>query len=228
MNRWTIQIVFGALLLVAGVLLLLQASDLLPDPGLLWTGLLAAAGIAFWFVFFTHRPSWWAAIPGAALLGAAVISVMELDPEGFGQWTEVPMLAALGVGFWAVYLRDPRKWWAVIPGGALLTLAVVTGVTAAVGGQITGAIFLLGMAVTFALVAVLPGGVSRRWWAWIPAAALATVGVLVLLTAGEWLNLLDYAWPIAIIGAGLFVVWRAVRRRRSSGAGTETGPRAGP
>lgn len=222
MNRWTIQIVFGTLMLVAGGLLLLQETGLLPEPGLLWTVLLAAAAAAFWFVFFTQRASWWAAIPGAALLGAALVTVMELDPAGFGQWTEVPMLAALGVGFWAVYLRDRNKWWAVIPGGVLLTLAVITGVASAASGRVTGAIFLLGLAATFALVAVLPSGLTRRWWAWIPAAALGVLGVLVLLTATEWLSLLDYVWPVAIILAGLFLVWRAVQRRRPADAESES------
>jgi hypothetical protein len=236
MNRRTIQIVFGVVVVAAGVLLLLQATGLLPVPGLLWTGLLAAAGIAFWFVFFTQRQSWWAALPGAALLGAAVITVMELDPAGFGQWTEVPMLAALGVGFWAVYLRDRERWWAVIPGGVLLTLAVVAGVTSTVAGQITGAIFLFGLAVTFALVAVLPGGLRRRWWAWIPAGVLAAAGTLALLAAGEWLPLLNYVWPIAVIVAGLFLLSNALQRRRpseadadrSSGVGENSAPAEKP
>lgn len=218
MNRRTIQIVFGAVVVAAGILLLLQATDLLPVPSLLWTGLLTVAGIAFWFVFFTQRPSWWAAIPGAALLGAAVVTVMELDPARFGQWTEVPMLAALGVGFWAVYLRDRSRWWAVIPGGTLLTLAVVAGVTSSVGGQVTGAVFLFGLAVTFALIAVLPSGLHRRWWAWIPAGVLAAAGSLALLAAGEWLPLLNYVWPIAVIAAGFFLLWHAMQRRRPPAA----------
>ena len=227
MNRRTIQIVFGVVVVVAGVLLLLQVTDLLPVPGLLWTGLLAVAGIAFWFVFFTHRPSWWAAIPGAALIGAALTTVMELDPAGFGQWTEVPMLAALGVGFWAVYLRDRGKWWAVIPGGVLLTLAVVAGVTSSVSGQITGAIFLFGVAVTFALVAVLPSGLHRRWWAWIPAGVLAAAGTLALLAAGEWIPLLNYVWPVAVIAAGCFLLWHAVQRSRPHAADADRSSRVG-
>lgn len=226
MNRWTIQIVFGGLVLAAGVLLLLQATELMPDPGLLWTGLFAIAGIAFWFVFFTNRLSWWAAIPGAALLAAAVITVMALDPTGLGQWTGVPMLAALGIGFWAVYLRERSKWWAVIPGGILLTLAVVAGGANAIGGQITGVIFLVGLAATFALVAVLPGGRTRRWWAWFPAGALAVAAGLSLLAFGRALMVLTYAWPSAVIAAGLYILWRAVRRRQPPETDTKSGTHA--
>lgn len=227
MKHWAIQVVFGVLVLAVGVLLLLEAAGFPPGSPLVWAGLLAAGSVAFWYVFFTHRPSWWAAIPGAALLGAAAVPVMELDPGGVGQWTEVQFLAALSAGFWAVYLHDHHRWWALIPGGTLLTLAIVTGVTAAVEGPVTGAIVLFGLAATFTLVAVLPPSPSRRWWAWIPAAVLAAAGLLVLMQAAEWLMLLNYVWPLAIIGGGAFLVWRAVQRRVPTGQGptqTEIAP----
>jgi uncharacterized membrane protein HdeD (DUF308 family) len=76
--------------------------------------------------------------------------------------------------------------------------------------------------VTFAIVAVLPAGLIRRWWAWIPAGVLAVVGGLVLLTAGGALTALNYLWPVFVILAGLFLLWRALQRRRSEDAGAET------
>lgn len=213
MRRGTIRIVLGVLVLAAGVLLLIEAVLRDPVPGLLWTGLLAAGSAAFWYACFAQRSWWWAAIPAGALLGAAIAPVMELDPGGAGQWTEVPFLAALSAGFWVVYLRSHRRWWALLPGGVLLTLAVVSGVTDAVGGQATGVILLLGLAVTFMLVAVLPSGGSRHWWAWIVAAALAALALVVLLQTAEVLVVIDYVWPIAVIGAGAYLLWTAWRRR---------------
>lgn len=213
-KRWTIQIILGAVVLAAGVLLLIEAISPYQVPGLMWTGLLAAGAAAFGYAFFARPSWWWAAIPAGALLGAAVAPVMALDPAGSGQWTEVPFLALLSTGFWAVYLQDHRRWWAVIPGGALLTLAVVTGVTEAVGGRMIGAILLFGLAVTFMLVAVLPSGGSRHWWAWIVAAALAAGALVVLLQAAELLVVLNYVWPLAVIGGGAYLLWSAWRRRR--------------
>lgn len=215
MRRLPVQITIGVLVLAAGVLLLLEAAGILKVHPLVWAVLFAAASVTFWFVFFAHRPSWWAAIPAAALAGAAIVNLMELDVGGLGQWTEVPFLAALSVGFWAVYFRDTDRWWAIIPAGVLLTVAVITAVTAAVGGPITGAIFLVGVALTFALVAVLPGGTSRRWWAWIPAGVLGVVATIVLFSAAEWYVVLNYLWPVAVIGAGAYLIWRAVRQSRT-------------
>ncbi|WP_426319886.1 hypothetical protein [Microbacterium sp. E-13] len=214
MRRLRIQIIFGVLVVLAGILLLLEATGVLSVPSVLWATILVLASATFAWVYAADRASWWAAIPSAALLGAAIVTLLEMDPGGPGQWTEVPFLAVLSLGFWAVYLRDPRHWWALIPAGMLLTVSVVTGVTATMSGAVTGAIFLTGAAVTFALVAVLPGGASRRWWAWIPAGVLAIGAIAVLLRAAEWITLLNALWPMALIVAGGILIWRALERRR--------------
>lgn len=214
MKRPIVQIILGVLVLIAGVLLLLEATGTMPSPPVLWSAVLLAASATFGYVFFADRRSWWAAIPSSALLGAGVARLMEIDPDGLGQWTEVPVLAAIGIGFLAIYLRDHHRWWALIPGGMLVTLSVLTAVTADVGAAVSGAIFLFGAALTFALVAVLPGGGSRHWWSYIPAAVLALAAVAVLLTEAEWVTVLNIVWPIVVIVSGGFLIWRAVRSRR--------------
>lgn len=211
-TRWTVQIILGAIVLATGVLLLVEAASPYQVPGLLWAGLLTAGSAAFWYAFFAQPSWWWAAIPAGALLGATVAPVMALDPAGAGQWTEVPFLACLSTGFWAVYLQNHRRWWAVIPGGTLLTLTVVTGLTEAIGGRATGAVLLFGLALTFVLVGVLPSG-RRRWWPWIVAAALGVVALVVLLQDAGLLTVVNFVWPLAIIGGGAYLLWSAWRRR---------------
>lgn len=225
MKRLPVQVALGALVLAAGVLLLLESLGVIITP-VLWALVLVCAGVTFGLVFFAERRSWWAAIPSAALIGAAIVTLMDLDPRGLGQWTEVPMLGVLGLGFWAIYLRDRRHWWALIPGGILLTLSIVTALAGTVGGAGTGVAFLLGAALTFVLVAVLPGGASPRWWAWIPAGVLALAAVVVLASAAEWFALVNVLWPIAVIGAGAFLIGRAVRRRRRQEDRGDAGPDA--
>jgi len=72
-------------------------------------------------------------------------------------------------------------------------------------------------------VALLPGGARRRTWAWVPAAALTLAGVLILFGAGEWFVVLNYVWPMLVIAAGVFVLWRALRGGRDSEVREVTG-----
>lgn len=222
MKRLPVQVALGALVLASGVLLLLESFGVNITP-ILWALVLVGAGATFGFVFFAERRSWWAAIPSTALIGAAIVTLMDLDPRGLGQWTEVPMLGVLSLGFWAIYLRDRRHWWALIPAGILLTLSIVTALAGTVSGAGTGVTFLLGAALTFVLVAVLPGGASPRWWAWIPAGVLALAAVAVLASAAEWFALVNVLWPIAVIGAGAFLIGRALRRRGEPEDGADAG-----
>lgn len=227
-----VQMILGLVVVAAGVLLLVEAATSGEVSGLYWTGLLAVGSAAFWFAFFTHRSWWWAAIPAGALLGASLSEVVELAVARGEQWTGTAFLAALGTGFLAIYLKDHRRWWAVIPGGALVTLAIVARVTDEVGGNTTGAVLLFGLAITFLLVAVLPGGRSRRWWAGIVAAALSAIALVVVLQAADMVIVLTYVWPLAVMGGGGYLLWTALRHRRaedhptpSTQAHSETSPR---
>lgn len=157
------------------------------------------------------------AIPGGALLGPGLsVVASEAGLPGAETWGGSLFLGALGIGFAAVYLRDHGRWWAIIPTGVMLTLALpaVGGATEA-GARVSGALFFVGLAVTFVLVAVLPGGPGRRRWAWIPAAALAVLAVLVALEATALLSVFDYLWPLALIAGGGFLLWRALGRRHT-------------
>lgn len=223
MKRSPVQIGLGGVVLAAGVLLLLESLGVIITP-VLWALLLACAGGMFGLVFFADRRSWWAAIPAAALLGAAIATLMDLDPGGLGQWSGASMIAVLSAGFWAIYLRDHRHWWAVIPAGVLLTVSLVTALAGTVGGPGSGVAFLLGAALTFVLVAVLPGGASPRWWAWIPAGVLVLAAVAVLASVAEWFAVLNVLWPIAVIGAGALLIGRALRRRRPPASDPTTKP----
>lgn len=215
-SRKAVGAVFGALLLAAGVLLLLEAMGAAVATGLFWGVLFLVAAVVFGYLFATDRQSWWAAIPGGALLGLGLLMLAdEAGVPGSDRWGGALFLGAIGFGFAAVYLREHERWWAVIPAGVLLTLALPPGwAESGAGERASGAVFFAGLAVTFALVAVVPGGAGRRRWAWIPAAVLAVLAVLVALEATALLTAFNYLWPLALIVAGGFLLWRAVGRRR--------------
>jgi len=208
MKQMQWRVVVGVLLVLAGLLALLQTFDILRLVWeVAWAGLVAAGGACFLWVFLAHRENWWAVIPGMGLLGIGALiglSILGLD----GLFGGAIFLGALSVAFWLVYLRSRENWWAVIPGGVLLTLAVVAGVDEIAPRAETGGVFFLGLALTFVLVYVLSARGERMKWALIPAGVLGAVGLIITIATSSVLNLL---WPAALILAGCFLVYRAVR-----------------
>jgi hypothetical protein len=204
------RVIGGLLLVAAGAVLLLQNLNIVSFLWeATWAVVLAGGGVCFLLMFLGRRDYWWAAIPGAALLGLSGLvglSILRMDAFFGGSM----FLAATSVGFWLVYLRTRENWWAVIPGGVLLTLAVVAGVDAVVPRMETGGLFFLGLALTFALVYLLPSPGGKRSWALIPAGVLFLLGLVITVATSSMLNLL---WPAVLIAGGVYLVYRALRAR---------------
>ena len=119
-----------------------------------------------------------------------------------------PILGGIGLSFLAIYLVERANWWALIPMGVMATLALVAGLDEAQVGIETGAIFFIGLGVTFGLVALSSGRQGDLRWAWLPAVVLLAMGVLLLATAQD---LIRYAWPLALILVGGYLALRALR-----------------
>jgi hypothetical protein len=120
--------------------------------------------------------------------------------------------AAIGVSFWIIYLTRRDFWWAVIPGGVLITVALIAGLGDTLPEQMTPAILFLGLALTFLLVFLLPTPAGRMKWAWIPAAVLAVLGIAFLASMGGMVTLLAVAGPLALIVFGVVLLWRGLKK----------------
>jgi hypothetical protein len=205
MKRMNFSIGWGALLIFAGLLFLAQTWD--PTLAVwpwMWAGLFAVTGVTFLTYFWRVIEGWWAAIPGFTLLGlSALVTLSSLN------WLQgAPLgtlfLGSIGLGFWAVYARRRDFWWAIIPGGALLSVAAVA-LFAESFPLLSGSVLFFGLAITFGLLMVLPIPEGPQRWALIPAGVLAAVGVLTLM---NWPGVANVFWALALIGAGLYVVYR--------------------
>ena len=75
------------------------------------------------------------------------------------------------------------------PGGVMVTLAIVSVLDTAYPNKDTGGVFLIGLGLTFALLALLPRLHMR--WAYIPALVLFVIGSISL--AGEF-SAANYVW----------------------------------
>jgi hypothetical protein len=204
------RVLWGLLLIAAGVFFLLESLNIL-ELGSAWSLVFGTAGILFLITFIGRRDDWWAAIPGFALLGIGLlIGVDALLPELGDAIGGGLFLGSLSLGFIAIAVRTGgEQWWAVIPGGILLILGLLLGVEPYIGDDAFAGTFLLGIAATFAMVYILPLPAGNTSWALIPAGILAVIGTIVLASATAWANLI---WPIALIGAGLFILLRNIRQ----------------
>ncbi len=201
-------IVGGILLVAAGVIFLLNNLNIITlDWELLIGPMFAVGGLIFLLVFILNTDEWWALIPGFVLIGIGVIIFMGQNNMN-DLWIGALFLAMIGLPFFLVYAFHPVHWWAIIPGGVMLTLAVVSLLPDY--GVLSGGLFFLGMALTFGLVYILPKPAGKLTWALYPAGILLIIGALVTLGAT---NLINYVWPLALLGAGGYVIFRSLRKK---------------
>ena len=212
MLKWlSSQVFWGLMLIVGGVLFLLQNLGVFEGSELFWGVAMGIVGLLFLGTYIGNREHWWALIPGVILLARALLLGLTTLVPGFNDtYAGVIVLGGIGLAFFLVYLANRAQWWAIIPGGVLVTLAIVSGLDS--GSRLdTGGIFFLGLGLTFVLVAILPNPVGKMRWAWIPAGVLLIIAV-VTMAASE--KILAYIWPAAVLLGGLYLVWMALRPKR--------------
>ena len=199
------RLIWGGMLILAGILFLLQELNILGNAfQYLWLILMAAGAAVFIWIYFTKKEQWWAIIPGLTLLGLSLSgldSLLNFYPGS--SWTGAIFLGCIGLAFWLIYLRRQDQWWAIIPGGVLITLAAVAGLEKAMDWS--GGIFFLGLAATFALVGILPNQLDTRW-AFIPAAILAVLGIA---SFAPLRSVMVVIWPVALIALGVYILFRS-------------------
>jgi len=205
MKKYNWRMLIGALLVAVGLLSFLNILTDFPFWGILWGSLFGVAGIGF-LVFSRHdQKAWWALIPGVILLGLGVLVLSSVIlPETGDKIGGFIFLGGVSLAFWLVYIRNNNFWWAIIPGGVFGSLSLVTLVEefTRIDG---GFVFLFGLAVTFALLSLLPGLPGNRNWPWIPAGILALVSFFTIVSN---MNQMSYVVSFLFIGVGLFLIVR--------------------
>jgi hypothetical protein len=210
MHRAGWRILIGSLLVVGGIVFLLENMNIVSLGDIFWGIVLTIVGIGFVVFYFRNKPHWWALIPGFILITLGSQLFVEFASPGFGEtYGDIYTLAGFAVSFFAVYVAAPYNWWAIIPGGVLLSLAGINLLEVYVSEGLVnvGGGFFLGLGFTFLLVYVLPSPNSKNTWAIFPALALLLLGVLVLISSEEVIN---YIWPMVLIALGLVLIVRNV------------------
>ncbi len=206
------RVFFGALLIFLGLLFFFQQFLHVDVGALVFAGLFVLGGAIFFYVFVNNNEHWWALIPGFTLVGiGGLIAMAELAP-GLSEFGGGFFLGMIGASFLVIYLLHREFWWAIIPAGVLLTLAVVA-LIAPFSGAISGAVFFFGLAITFGVLGLMPVGKTEKW-PWIPAGICAAIGLIILATSNALTNtIFAYIWPAALLVIGVYMVVRSARRK---------------
>jgi len=210
MRKISSTLLWGAVLIVVGILALLSTLDLLGNSlQFVWSLLFAAAGIGFVSAFVRNRERWWALIPGLSAIGLALmVGLGGLLPD---KLQAILSLAPLALAFVLIYCFERAQWWALIPAGTLLSVCLVV-VFSRQDVFDEGSLMMFGLGATFAAVAALGTPKSQVRWAWIPAGVLAVLGAAILLGS---VGVARYVWPISIILVGVFLLHRATLENRT-------------
>ena len=167
------------------------------------------SSLPFFYIFLKvgAQEGWWALIPGG-IIGAwglgSVLGGLGL-PEAL-----VPLIGFVGsaLPFLFIFSMDRKKnWWALIPGGIMAFMGLVTTLGTVVGEEWTATLILWGIALIFVAIFVLD---RRNGWALIPAGVMAVVGLALSPVAPS----LWVIGPVALILVGVFVVLRTLLWRK--------------
>ncbi len=206
-QRFDMRIVFGIVLIAAGGLFLLENLGIFHGGlNLLWIAILGGAGITSLYVYANNRNNWWALIPGSTLLAITLnIALDMVAPRLSNALGGGIVLGGIGLSFWLIFITNRNFWWAVIPAGVLSSIAMVSVLGGIFPSWQTDGLFLIGLGLTFILLAVLPGYENRLKWGFIPGGILTLIGVLTMPMLDGIFNIL---WPLALIGAGGYVIYK--------------------
>jgi hypothetical protein len=211
MKRQALSILWGLLLILAGVFFILDLVGFIAIGDYQWAIILALGGLAFLSVFISDRNQWWSLFPGFALLVAGTILYLETAfphlPDDLGG---IIATGGIGLAFLIIFLINIANWWALIPAGVLLSIAVGLLLSALVPSVNVGGIFLIGLGITFGIIGILPTQQGRMRWAFIPALVLIVIGFFILIAS---FNLFSVLWPLGLIAAGILIIYTVMRTR---------------
>jgi hypothetical protein len=172
-----------------------------------WVGILAAGGLGAFAVYLTDRSDWGLLIPAyvmwvvAGLIALITLSVLR-DP-----FVSSYIFAAILLPFVAVYLRNRKQWWALIPAYVMLAVGVMVVL---IELEILRDPFISSYVFAVILLPFLVAYLHNReqWWALIPVYVMFAVGVMVMLIElGILGDLLVPAYVMFAIAVPFFIVY---------------------
>lgn len=184
MNINKASLFWGVLLIGGGALALLDQLGYIENLSpTLWIFVFAAISLLGFVSYATSGFKQWGWLfPAGVFGGLALITAFAANHVN-NPAIASPLFFGLLLPFVAAYLIDrARNWWALIPGGVMLFLALTTLLVDNVRGEWVGAMFLLLFGLAFLGVYLTN---RARTWALIVAYVFGVLSIAPMLAAGK-------------------------------------------
>ena len=140
-SDWGLLIPAYVLWAIAGLVGLVELNILRNES--VATYVLAAIALPFLVVYLRNRDQWWALIPAYVLVAVGVM----VGLIGLGVLDDLLIPAyvmfAIAIPFFAVYARNTKQWWALIPGGIMAVIGLSFLIAEAAAQYIGPAVLIL-------------------------------------------------------------------------------------
>jgi hypothetical protein len=196
MNPQRVRFIGSALLLI-GLLALAGTSPLLRLlPSFVWLVLMFVVGAAVWTMGGGRQPF----VQRLLLyVGTGIFATATT-----GKFAGTAATGFIALAFILVYLGNPRRWWALLPGGVMAANSLVLTVGAFFPRWDVGPLFMLALAGTFTTLYLLPAERGGQRWARFPAIATILITLIMNDPSGQspgWLV------PLLLVGSGAGILW---------------------
>lgn len=207
MNINRSSLFWGILLIGAGVLALGAQLGYIRDlTATSWIFVFAAISLIAFVSYAMSGWTQWGWLFPAGIFGGLALTITLATNDVNTAAVASPLFIGLLVPFAAAYLTDrARNWWALIPGGVMLFLTLVTLlVDYTSGDEWIGALLFFMVAISFLLVYL---NNREHWWALLVAYITGVIGIAPLMSMGG--RNADYFGAVFLFAVALpfFVVY---------------------
>jgi hypothetical protein len=151
-------------------------------PEQVWTWVFALISLLGFVSYALSGWKHWGWLFPAGIFGGLAVTTGLLVSNVDRAEVAAPLFVGMLIPFLAAYLADRgRNWWALIPGGVMLFLALTTLLVESAGGEWVGSLFLFMIALSF-LILYLNN--RTRTWALLVAYITAVLGIAPAMASG--------------------------------------------
>ncbi len=174
---------WGILLIGAGALALARELGYVDNSSpLVWAGIFTVISLAALVNYGLSGWQQWGWLFPTGVFGGLAVTLVLASANIDNAAIASPLFFGLILPFAAAYLMDrSRNWWALIPGGVMIFLALTTLLVDSTGGEWVGALFLFMVSASFLIVYLSN---RTRIWALLVAYITAILGIAPLMAMG--------------------------------------------